>query len=148
MDSPKFYSEINKHETPSNVRHTCGPGSEISFAPFANNSLISAQTSQKDLTAHLNNENSPNSNSNFTNVGIRPQSMLSTGSSVKKLILSGELFDKNSIVIGPNGYDRGLRKKKDGHFYLGFADYKDSNGNVANDYVLPHSRALDEDNYN
>ena len=112
MDSPKFYSEMNKHETPSNARHTCGPGSEISFAPFTKNSLISAQASQKDLTAHLNNENSPNSNSN-SNAGIRPRSMLSTGSSVRKLILSGELFDKNSIVVGPNGYDRGLRKKKE-----------------------------------
>ena len=148
MDSPKFYSEINKHETPDNARHTCGPGSEISFAPCRNNSLISASTSQKDLTTNLNNENSPNSNSNLNVSGISPQTKLSNSASMKKLILSGELFDKNSIVIGPNGYDRGLRKKKDGHFYLGFADYKDSNGNVANDYVLPFSRALDEDNYN
>ena len=95
---------------------------------------------------NVNNDNSPN---NINNNGIRPHSLVSNTTLFKKVILSGDLFDKHLLEIGPNGYEQGLRKKKDGHFYLGFADYKDSNGNIANDYVLPpSSQALNNDNYN
>ena len=149
INSPKFYSEISKHETPSIVHHTCGPGSEISFAPLISNSILSVQNSQKEFPMNINNDNSPNNNTNTNNNGIRPHSLISSpSSSFKKIILSGDLFDKHILEIGPNGYEQGLRKKKDGHFYLGFVDYKDSNGNIANDYVLPSTSQMLNNNNN
>lgn len=54
----------------------------------------------------------------------------------QKLILSGELFFDKQIIIDSQGFEYGLRKKKDGHCYIGLSNSYDRNGNLLNDYIV------------
>ena len=113
-NSPHFHNESIKTHSPL-VKLSCGPGSEISFAPF-------------NLNNNTHSRNNTNSLSNCASIqSIGPN---------QKLVLSGELFFDKQIIINTKGFEYGLRKKKDGHCYIGFSNSFDKNGKLLNDYIV------------
>ena len=73
--------------------------------------------------ADINTNNNQNNN----------QEIEETGS---KLLLSGELFFWNQIVINIHGMKDGLRKKNDDFVYFGLKKTKDYKGDLYNDFII------------
>ena len=81
-NSPHFHNESIKTHSPL-VKLSCGPGSEISFAPF-------------NLNNNTHSRNNTNSLSNCASIqSISPN---------QKLVLSGELFFDKQIIINTKGF--------------------------------------------
>ena len=53
-----------------------------------------------------------------------------------KLLLTGDLFHGNNLIIDNQGLKNGLRKKKDGQAFFGISNQKDYTGNYYNDYII------------
>ena len=72
----------------------------------------------------------------------RPQ----TPKTSSKLLIKGELFQENELIIDSTGLKNSLRGKNDGQTFFGITEQKDYKGCYYNDYILNLSNTTN--NYN
>ena len=150
-----FNSKINKLEA-SNEKYNSENNNTVTSSSFnnnINNNLVTIKNTFQEqiITNNFNKNSSPKIDEEKNNIEVKSKNSKNSILSILdlkanknkeieeiggKLLLSGELFFWNQIVINTHGMKNGLRKKNDDFVYFGIKKTKDYKGDLYNDFII------------
>ena len=149
ISNDKYNSENNVTVTNSSLANNITTNFEVlknsskeQKIADTSNKISSQKDDEEKNSIEVKSKNSKNTILSIVDINNNNnQEIKETGS---KLLLSGELFFWNQIVINIHGLKDSLRKKNDDFVYFGLKKTKDYKGDFFNDYIINYNYQPDE----